>query len=118
MKDGGVDPFQVVPALVVIAIAGGGGEVGGVDPVLLHGAEDLGLVVLGGAVDVREAVPEALQRRLPVSEDLGADAQGLINGLQFHERAPSHLFSTEPIIGDRAGTVKGKRNARRKNGGR
>ena len=39
-------------------------SVAGVDPVLLHGAEDLGLVVLGGAVDVREAVPEALQRRL------------------------------------------------------
>ena len=86
MKDGGVDPFQVVPALVVIAIAGGGGEVGGVDPVLLHGAEDLGLVVLGGAVNVREAVPEALQRRLPIAVNSGADPQGLVDGLQFHER--------------------------------
>ena len=91
MEHIGVDPLQVVPALVVVAVASGGGKVGGVDPVFLHGVEDLGLVVFGGAVNIRKAVPEALQRRLSVGKDPRADPQGLVNGLQFHERAPSRV---------------------------
>ena len=55
VEDVGVDPLQVVPALVVVAVAGGGGEVGGVHPIFLHGGHHLGLVVLGHLVDAVKA---------------------------------------------------------------
>ena len=51
----GVDPLQIVPPLVVVAVAGGGGEVGGVDPVFLHGGDDLGLVELRILIDFVKA---------------------------------------------------------------
>ena len=80
----GVDPLQVVPAHVVVAVARGLGEAGGVDPVLLHGPEDLGLVVLGDAVDLREPLPQAREHRLAVLIDAPADAEALIHRFKFH----------------------------------
>ena len=44
VKNVGVDPLQPLPAVVVVAVARGGGEVVGPHPVFLHGGEDLGLV--------------------------------------------------------------------------
>ena len=37
VKDLGLDPFQCIPALIVIAVSGGSGEMGGTDPVVPHG---------------------------------------------------------------------------------
>ena len=71
----GVDPFQIVPAHVVIAVAGGGGKAGGPHPVFLHGGQDLGLVVLGDGVGLPEAVLQGLQDPLAAVADLCGNAQ-------------------------------------------
>ena len=51
MEHVGIDPLQIIPALVIVAVAGGGGEVGGVHPVFLHGHQHLCLIVLRGLVN-------------------------------------------------------------------
>ena len=84
MEHVGVDPFQVVPALVVVAIAGGGGEVGGIDPVFLHGGEDLALVVLRRLIDGFKPGAQILQDLLAERVHRGADAQLLIHLLDIH----------------------------------
>ena len=81
MEDVGIDPLQVVPALVVIAVASGGGEVGGVHPVFLHGADDLALVVLRHGVDGVEPLAQVPQHGFPVFVYSPADAQLLIHFL-------------------------------------
>ena len=65
----GIDPFQIVPALVVVAVAGGGGKVGGVYPVFLHGRNNLGLIVLCGLVDGVKPVPQLRDDPLSVFID-------------------------------------------------
>ena len=79
MENVGIDPFQIVPALIVVAVAGGGGKVGGVHPVFLHGVNDLALVVLRHGVDGVEPLPQIPQHGLAVFIDSPADAQLLIH---------------------------------------
>ena len=61
MKYIGVHPLQIVPAQVIIAVAGGGREAGRADPVFLHGVDDLGLVIFRHLVDGGKTVLQALQ---------------------------------------------------------
>ena len=61
MKNVCIDFFQVVTAQVIIAVAGGGGEAGGGNLVLLHGREDLGLVVFRNLIDGVETAANLLQ---------------------------------------------------------
>ena len=75
MKHVGVDPLQVVPPLVVIAVAGGSGEVGGVDPVFLHGRQHLGLVVFSRLVNGGKAFLQVPEHGLSVFVDSLADTQ-------------------------------------------
>ena len=84
----GVHPLQVVPAVVVVAVAGGGGKVGGVHPVFLHSVEHLALVVLRRLVDGVEPGPQVPQHRLAVFIHRPADAQLFIHGLNFHGLPP------------------------------
>ena len=71
----GVDPFQIVPAHVVIAVAGGGGKAGGPHPVFLHGGQNLSLIVLRNGIGLTEAVLQGLQDPLAAVVDLCRDAQ-------------------------------------------
>ena len=87
VKDVRVDSLQVIPALVVVAVAGGGGKVGGVDPVFLHGGQNLALVILRGPVNRVKPGTQGGQYRLAVFIYLPADAQMRVN--LFHH---SHSF--------------------------
>ncbi len=78
VEDIGVDLLQALPALIVVAVAGGGGKVVGPDAAALHGGEDLGLVVLRPAVNGPEAVLQPLQHLLPPPVDGGAEAHFFI----------------------------------------
>ena len=88
----GIYPLQVVPALVVIAVACGEVEVGGVHPVFLHGGDDLGLVELRHLVNVPELVCQPLQHLLAEAQHLIADTQPVINGIGIR-----HFSSFLPI---------------------
>ena len=84
----GVDPLQVVAALVVVAVAGGGGEVGGVDLISLHGGQNLALVVLRRLVNLIKAGTQAFQNRFPVFIHSPADAKLFVHLLNFHDFHP------------------------------
>ena len=75
MKDIGVDPLQIVAALVVVTVAGGGSKVGGVHPVFLHGVKDLGLVVLRHLIDTLKALFQTRQNLLTKFIHSRADAK-------------------------------------------
>ena len=79
-----IDPFQIVPALVIVAVAGGGGKVGGIYPILLHGGQDLGLIVFRRLVDGVKPVPQLRNDPLSVFIDSCADAQLFVHGFHFH----------------------------------
>ena len=79
MEDVGVDPLQIIPTLVVVAVASGGGEVGGVDPVFLHGGQNLALVVLRGPINAIEPGAKGVQHGFTVFVYLPADTQLLID---------------------------------------
>ena len=79
-----IDPFQIVPALVIVAVAGGGGEVGGIYPIPLHGGQDLGLIVFRRLVDGVKPVPQLRNDPLSVFIDSRADAQLFVHGFHFH----------------------------------
>ena len=74
----GIDTLQIIPAHIVITITGGGGKAGGGDPVLLHGPENLGLVVLRDFVDGFKTVLQLLQSLFPIGIDRRRNPQGLI----------------------------------------
>ena len=80
----GVDPLQVVPALVIVAVTGGSGEMGGVHPVFLHGRKDLTLVVLCRLVDGFKPGTQMLQDLLAEGIYSGTDTQLLIHLLDIH----------------------------------
>ena len=73
VEDVRIDLLQAFPAVVVVAVAGGGGEVLGADAVFLHGQEDLGLVDLRPLVDGLEAVRQTGQDLLPPVADRFAE---------------------------------------------
>ena len=77
VEDVCVNLFQTVPALVVVAVAGGGGKVVGSDTAALHGGQNLGLVVLCAAVNGLKAFLQLLQDLLPTP---------------VHGAAESHFF--------------------------
>ena len=85
----GVDLFQRIPSQIVIAVAGGGGEAGGGNPVALHGGEHLGLVVFGDGVNGGKTVPEGLQSLLPVGVNTGRYAHFHIHIDQFFHKTHS-----------------------------
>ena len=74
----GVDPLQIVPAEIVIAVAGGSGEAGGGDPVFLHRPQHLGLIVFRNLVNGGEAVFQLLQRPLAVGIYRRGDPHGFV----------------------------------------
>ena len=74
----GIDPLQIVPAEIVIAVASGCGEAGGGDPVLLHGPQHLCLIMLRDLVDGGEAVFQLLQRPLAVGVYRRGDPHGFV----------------------------------------
>ena len=76
----GVDPLQAVPAVVVIAVAGGSGEVVGPHPVFLHRQQDLGLVGLRRPVNGIKAVPQGFQHGLAPPADLPTEAHLFVCG--------------------------------------
>ena len=88
----GVDPLQIVPALVVVAVAGGGGEMGGVDPVFLHGGQHLALVVLCRLVDGVKSGAQVPQNGLAVFIDSPADAQLFVHRFNFHDKTSFFRF--------------------------
>ena len=53
-QDPGIDPLQLVPAGIVVAIAGGAVEVRSLDSLLRKGGQDLFRVAEGDPVDLRE----------------------------------------------------------------
>ncbi len=81
VKDIGVDALQRVPAVVVIAVARGGGKMSGVDPVFLQGQQDFILVIFGDLVNARKALGQHAQDLLAKAVNGGRDAQTLIHGL-------------------------------------
>ena len=64
VEHGGVDILQVVAALVIVAVARGEIEVPRRQIVLLHGGNDLGLVMLGDGVNAAELPAQLLQHLL------------------------------------------------------
>ena len=64
VEHGGVDILQVVPSLVIVAVARGEIEVPRRQIVLLHGGNDLGLVMLGDSVNAAELPAQVLQHLL------------------------------------------------------
>ena len=74
----GIDPLQIVPAEIVIAVASGCGEAGGGDPVLLHRPQHLCLIMLRDLVDGGEAVFQLLQRPLAVGVYRRGDPHGFV----------------------------------------
>ena len=66
-EDVGVDLIQGVPAQIVVAVAGGAGEVGLRHPVFLEGRQHLAGVLLRNGVDAAE---------LPGQLRLGLGSQG------------------------------------------
>ena len=84
----GIDALEVVTAFIVVTVAGGGGKVGGVHAVFLHGGKDFGLIIFGDLIDGIKAVAE-------VGEDLfaegiysGTDTQLSIHCVEFHKFHP------------------------------
>ncbi len=75
MEDVRVDPLQIVAALVVVAVAGGGGEMGGVNPVFLHSGQNFALVVLRCPVNGVKPGPQGGQDRLAAFVYRPADAE-------------------------------------------
>ena len=60
-KDMGIDALQIVPSVIIVAVAGGGIEMHGGQAVGLHGLDHLGLIVLRHGVDVGELRNDLLQ---------------------------------------------------------
>ena len=88
----GIHPLQIVPPLVVVAVARGQVEVGGVHPVFLHGSDNLGLIELRHLVNVPELVRQPRQHLLAETQHLVADAQLVIDGIGIR-----HFSSFLPI---------------------
>ena len=72
LKTTGVDLLQRIPAQVIVTIAIRSHEAFGTDTVLLHGSQDLQLIVFGGLIDGRKAFPKLLFYLLPECIDLRA----------------------------------------------
>ena len=81
-----VNALQIIAALIVIAVAGGGDKMGGVDSVLLHGRENFALIVFGDLVDGFETLPQVPENGLAVFIHSPADAQLLIHRSNIHVR--------------------------------
>lgn len=62
-----VDPLQIGPALIIIAVASGSGKVSGVYPIFLHGSDDLALVEFCHLVNSVKAGPQVRSTRSPYS---------------------------------------------------
>ena len=75
VKAVGIDALERVAADVVVAVAGGAGEAAGIDAVLLHGGDDLRLVVLGDLVNLIETSAQGGEHLLAEPVDLFADAE-------------------------------------------
>ena len=80
----GIDPLQIVPALIIIAVTGGSGKVRGIDPVFLHGGQDLALVVLRGLIDCVKPLPQSTKNGFSILINSRTHAQLLIHRFHFH----------------------------------
>ena len=92
-EDAGINTLQIVPAVVVVAVAGGGVEVHGGQPVFLHGLYHLGLIVLRHGVDVGELGHDLRQhRRAEIQHPLGNAHLG-VQFIGGHILSPYWRFS-------------------------
>ena len=73
-----VDPLQIISAEVIIAIAGGTHEAGCADFILLHGPENLRLIVLCHLVNDSKAILQSCNGFLTVGIHRGRNTHGLI----------------------------------------
>ena len=78
MKYIGVHPLQVVPAQVIVAVAGSGREAGRTDPVFLHGVDHLRLVVFRYLVNGGKTILQAFQHLFAPGVHGRGDAHFLI----------------------------------------
>ncbi len=79
VKHIGIDPLQVVPAEIIIAIAGGAHKTGSRNLVLLHGPQHLGLVMLCHLVHGVKAFLQTGNGLFAVCVNGRRDAHGLIH---------------------------------------
>ena len=86
-----IDLFQSIPAQVVVAVAGGGCEAGGGNPIFPHGVQDLCLVVFRNGINGRKALFETLQRLFSIGIDSGRNAHFHIHIDEFFHKI--HAFS-------------------------
>ena len=111
VEDLGVDLLQALPAVVVVAVARGGGEVVRPQFRLLHRKEDLQLVGLRHLVDGLEAVLQSGQDRLSTGKKGLAEPQTLVLLDKFHE------FPSFCIIFLQQSTIYGRDLQGQKHGG-
>ena len=74
----GINPLQIVPTEVVIAIAGGCRKASGGHPVFLHGPQHLGLVMLRHLVDGSKTGFQILQHLFPEGINCRGNSHSLI----------------------------------------
>ena len=78
MEHIGIHLLKGITAQIVIAVAGGSCETGSRHPVLLHGGNDLGLVVFSDLVDLRKTVSQFLNGLLTPGVNRGGNAHGIV----------------------------------------
>ena len=89
----GIDALQIVPALVVVAVAGGEVKVGGIETILVHGGENFGLIILGNVVHTGHFLVQSVQYSLSKIQHLRTDAQLLIHFIGGHGIVAPYLDS-------------------------
>ena len=93
VKHIGIDALQIVPALVVVAVAGGEVKVGGIETILVHGGENFGLIILGNVVHTGHFFVQSVQYSLSKIQHLRTDAQLLIHFIGGHGIVAPYLDS-------------------------
>ena len=78
VKHVGIHPLQIVPAVVIIAVAGGGGKAGGTDPIFLHSPDHLGLIVFCYLIDFGKTILQPGNDFLTVGVDCRGNPHGFI----------------------------------------
>ena len=94
----GIDLLQIVTACVIVTIAGGGGKVGGVDPVFLHGGQDFSLVVFSNLINCLKAGLQIFQNFFSVFINRTTDAQLFIHRFDFHDTRSLRFYSLHTIV--------------------
>ena len=92
-KDMGIDAFQIVPSVIIVAVAGGGIEMHGSQAVGLHGLDHLGLIVLRHGINVGELRNDLLQNLCTEVQHLLGNAHLGVQFVGGHSVSPCFLLS-------------------------